>query len=148
MKCEKIKPYLAGYLDGELDPKTRQMVEEHIKQCPQCAAELEEMRKIREVLGKMETEKLPDIYWRTYWSNIYNRIERAIGWILLSIGIILLSIWGIFQVFRQFFADPSVPIMLRIAVGALSLGVIILLISLIRERIFALKHERYTKIER
>ncbi|MCD6532044.1 zf-HC2 domain-containing protein [bacterium] len=148
MRCEEIKPYLAGYLDGELDQKTRQMVEEHIKECPQCAAELEEMRKIREVLGKMETEKLPDIYWRTYWSNIYNRIERAIGWILLSIGVILLSAWGIFQILRQFFTDPTVSIVVKISVAALVLGVIVLLVSLIRERIFALRHERYTKIER
>ncbi len=148
MKCEEVKPYLAAYLDGELPPETKKQVERHLAGCAECSAELEEMRRIRNLLSQIEPPKLPDIYWKTYWSGIYNRIERAVGWILLSVGTIILMAYGLYMAFEKFFTDPSISIVQKIGVGALGLGIIVLLVSIIRERIFAAKHERYSQVER
>ncbi len=148
MKCNEIKPYLAGYLDDELNSELRKIVEEHLQTCTECASELEEMKKIREMLHKMSTPKMPDAFWQTYWQRIYNKIERGIGWIIFSIGAIILLAFGAYHLIADFFIDPSISILVRIAVGAIIIGLIILIVSIVRERFFALRHERYKEVER
>jgi anti-sigma factor RsiW len=42
--CERILALLAAYHDGELDPPARAAVEEHLRACDACAAELSRIR--------------------------------------------------------------------------------------------------------
>ena len=51
--CEHILPLLAAYHDGELDPPVRAQVEEHLRQCDACAAELSRIRAAAEPLRAM-----------------------------------------------------------------------------------------------
>jgi len=43
--------YLSGYLDGELDEKQKRIVEKHILECGNCAAKLENLRKIKNIVN-------------------------------------------------------------------------------------------------
>ncbi len=36
----------------------------------------------------------PKDVWRVYWASVYNRLERRIGWILLSIGAMIILFFG------------------------------------------------------
>ena len=45
----------------------------------------------------------------------------------------------------QFYADPEVGIALKVGVSAAVLGGIIMIVSILRERLFSRKHERYEK---
>jgi anti-sigma factor RsiW len=42
--CEHILPLLDAYYDGELDPPARAQVEEHLRTCESCTAELSRIR--------------------------------------------------------------------------------------------------------
>jgi len=46
------------------------------------------MGKFEEAMSKMELKKPPKEVWKLYWASVYYRLERRIGWILLSIGAI------------------------------------------------------------
>ncbi|RKZ25676.1 hypothetical protein DRQ26_05540 [bacterium] len=148
MKCDEIKALLVGYLDDEIDSEQRRRVEEHILHCKECAAEIEEMRKIREVLRKMSEPKMPDAFWQRYWNGIYNRIERQMGWILFSIGAIVLLVFAFYRLVQNFFLDPQVSIMPKLGIGIIALGAIVLIVSIFREKIFAMRNERYKEVER
>jgi anti-sigma factor RsiW len=37
MNCEEATKFMDGYLDGELDPITSQTIEQHLRECPNCA---------------------------------------------------------------------------------------------------------------
>ena len=146
--CSEIKEMLAGYIDDELTDEERRIVEEHIDICAECASELKEMKNIREVIRNMNTPRLPDAFWQGYWDRLYNRLERHIAWIFISIGSILLLAFATYQLAQNFFVDSQISIILRIGVGAVALGAIILLVSLLRETIFASRHERYKEVKR
>jgi anti-sigma factor RsiW len=44
--CRAIQNCLGRYFDGELSPVERRLVEDHLKQCNRCRADLQEIREI------------------------------------------------------------------------------------------------------
>lgn len=148
MKCDKIRELLAGYQDGELDPEQLSTVQSHLAECSDCRAELARLEKVKEVTGKVKFNDLPLEVWEGYWQNLYRRIERGLGWIFLSIGAIIMAAVGAFYLVKDFFLDPAVGIFSKAGVAGLILGGIILLVSVLRERIFAYNRERYREVER
>jgi len=93
----------------------------------------------------MQLKDLPDSYWQGYWASVYRTTERGIGWVLLSLGAIILLASVGFVALGEFFMSSEVPLIVKIGVTAAGLGVIILLVSILRERFFARSHERYEK---
>ena len=80
-----------------------------------------------------------------YWSSIYNRLERGAGWILLSVGAIILLCYGAFRLVEGIIKDPKVAIVLKVGVVALVFGVVILFVSLLRERLAVRKVDKYSR---
>jgi hypothetical protein len=148
MKHEEYRILLSGYLDGELNPDQLVKIEEHLKSCRDCQQEYKKMQKTQEVLNKMDIQKPRDEAWKAYWSSIYNQLERKTGWVFLSIGLIILLSFGIYEAFKDFFQDPSNPLILKAGAISLGLGGVILLISVIKEQVFSRKRERYKEIEK
>ena len=148
MDHKRIKELIPSYFDRELSPEQKHMVEEHIQSCAPCKKEWEEMRKFEEVMDKMEFKKPKPETWHMYWTSIYNRLERRLGWILFSVGAIILLFFGGYKMVESLIQDPTTPILLKVGILAVLAGVIILLVSVLRERIFVRKRERYKEVEK
>ena len=80
-----------------------------------------------------------------YWSKVYNRLERGLGWILISVGAMILLFYGGFKAVESLIKDPTLSVFLKIAVLILLAGVVILFVSVVRERIFTYKKDKYAK---
>jgi predicted anti-sigma-YlaC factor YlaD len=143
--CDDVKPLLMGYLDGELDSATKQLVEEHVAACPRCARELEDFGKLQEVMSTMKFKEPIDAELDRYWRNVYNRLERGIGWILFSIGAIIMLCYGGFKLVEEVVRSPSLSIFLKIGVVALVFGVVILFVSIARERLQVCAKDKYSR---
>lgn len=148
MDHQKIKELISSYHDGELDEKEKRLVEEHLKQCGECRREYEEMSRFEEVMGKMQLKKPRKEMWEVYWTTIYNRLERKIGWILLSIGGMILLFFGGYKAVEGIIQDPSTPLILKVGILTALGGVVVLLVSLLREQLFVHKRERYKEVEK
>lgn len=75
MKCEEIRKLLLDYCAGEMDARARKLVEEHLKSCPDCAAELAGWREYREKLGSLEAVKPPP----DFLTRVHARLEKESG---------------------------------------------------------------------
>jgi len=148
MEHQKIKELISSYHDKELNEEKKKQIEEHLKECSECRREFEEMGKFEEVMNKMELKKPPREVWQIYWASIYNRLERRIGWILLSIGAMILIFFGGYKMVEGIIQDPSTSLLLKVGILALMAGVVVLLFSLIREQFFVRKRERYKEVEK
>ena len=137
---------LAGYVDGELSDNERQAFEAQLAQDPELRAELAEFRKLQEVTGMVRYADLPDEVWENYWHSIYRKMERGIGWILLSIGAILILCFGTYELFSELYANPDAPLWLKVGLTAGAVGLIFLLVSYGRERLFAYNRDRYKEV--
>ncbi|MCK4411951.1 MAG: hypothetical protein KAY32_00270 [Candidatus Eisenbacteria sp.] len=139
---------ISGYLDDELAPEERAAFERELAANPELVEELAAMQAMKEVTGSMKLREFPDQVWDRYWQGTYNRMERRLGWILFSIGAIILLAGGLYELTLALIRDSGEPWWIRVAVGALSGGLAILLVSIVRERLFMAKRDPYREVER
>jgi predicted anti-sigma-YlaC factor YlaD len=146
--CNDYKDLLMGYLDNELNDEQKRRFEEHLAGCPECASELEEFRKLKTITDEVTLVEPEDKMWQEYWDGIYNRIERGVGWIVFSVAAILLIIYGGFKMIEELIKDPTVGMILKVGLLALIAGLAILFVSVLRERVYFWKKDRYKDVRR
>ncbi len=71
------------------------------------------------------------------------RMGPHLGWLLLGAGVLSLYGYGIYGSMT----DASEPIWVRLAVGGIGLGFLILFIHVLRQRLIARKTDRYRDIQ-
>lgn len=143
---ERWQKLLAGYLDNELTEAERQEFDTELQHNPELRAELEQFRKLKRVTDSVRYADLPDAVWEAYWSSLYRKMERGLGWLLFSASAIILACYGTFQMLSTLYFDTRVSLMVKIGVTGLMFGLVIILVSLIRERLFAYKNDRYGEV--
>ncbi|MHC4545256.1 MAG: zf-HC2 domain-containing protein [Planctomycetota bacterium] len=148
MACEDYKDLMMGYLDEELSAEQIRRFEEHLTMCKQCSSQLQEFRQLKAITDQMTLIEPEDRLWQQYWDGIYNRVERGIGWIIFSVAAILLTIYGGFKAIEDLITDPTVGLLLKVAMLALLVGLAILFVSVLRERIFFWSKDRYKDVRR
>ena len=141
-------PYVSAYLDDELDPVERTAFEEELARDPRLRDEVEAMKSMKSLVGGMRLRELPDGAYDHYRERTYNRLERRLGWILLSVGAAVLVGYGLYELVVFLVSDGNLAWWIRTAIGAACVGLAILLISVIRERIFVWKRDPYREVER
>ncbi|MBN2293226.1 MAG: heavy metal-binding domain-containing protein [Pirellulales bacterium] len=138
MNCEDYKKRINGYVDEEIEADERESIERHLSVCESCRREYEELVQFKETLDMIQFKEPTNAELGRYWSNIYNRLERGLGWICFSLGAILLLCWGAFTMIEELVEDPKVSVVVKIGAIALIFGMVILFVSIARERLTAL----------
>jgi predicted anti-sigma-YlaC factor YlaD len=148
MTCHDYKDLLMGYLDNELSDEQRNRFEEHLAGCPECAGELKEFQKLKAITDEVTLVEPEDRIWQDYWTGVYNRIERSIGWLIFSVAAILLAIYGGFRLIETIITDATVGMLLKLGLLALIVGLAILFVSALRERMYFWSKDRYRNVRR
>ena len=148
MTCREYRDLMMAFLDQELDGPQRKAFEDHIAGCRGCAEELAQFQQLKTLTDRVTLTEPEDRIWQQYWDNVYNRIERGLGWMLFSIAAILLILYGGFKAIETIVTDPAVGLFLKITLLALIAGVGVLFVSVARERLYFWKRERYKDIRR
>jgi predicted anti-sigma-YlaC factor YlaD len=147
MDCEKAVLLLMGHLDGELDDARRRELEAHLLACPACRREERAYRRLTAMTDGMGFIEPTETEWRTHWEAIYNRMERGAAWILLSLGAIVLLLYGAWHLVADFLLDATYPLIFRLGVGLITTGTVVLAVSVVRERIRLYPVDRYEEVE-
>ncbi len=148
MTCDNYRDLLMGYLDNELDDEQKSRFEQHLAGCRECTEELKEFRKLKAITDEVTLVEPEDRIWQQYWGGVYNRIERGVGWIMFSVAAIILAIYGGYKAIEEMILDPKVEIIIKVGLLALIAGMAILLVSVLRERLYFWKKDRYKDVRR
>ncbi len=148
MTCNDYKDLMMGYLDNELSTEQKQTFDSHLSACKQCQTELKSFRKLKAITDDVTLSEPEDRIWEQYWGNIYNRLERGIGWIIFGVSAILLLIYAGFKMIEEIIVDSTLGFGLKVGLLALIVGLAILLVSVARERMFFWKKDRYKDVRR
>ncbi len=135
-------------LDDELESADRAEFERLISDNPGLREEWNRLSRLKEVTANMKLRNPPEEMWAGYWNSVYSRFERGLGWILVSIGAIIVGSWGAWYGIRDLMADPDLPTFVKYGTLALIVGLVMLLVSVLRHRIFVSRSDPYKEIER
>lgn len=144
---EHFRRLLMSAIDQELTLSELAEFNQLLNQDPEFRAEWQQHQKLKEVLKVMKLKSPPAEVWDSYWMSIYNKIERGIAWIAISIGAIILITYSLYQAITSLLADQHLGL-IKYAILAVILGFVILLVSVIREKIMIQKQERYKEVQR
>jgi predicted anti-sigma-YlaC factor YlaD len=148
MACRDFKDLLMAYLDGELEGEKKREFEKHLSACPECSSELEDFKRLKQITDEVTLAEPEDKIWQQYWGNVYNRVERTVGWILFSVSAILLLIYVSFKLIEQIIEDPTIGTLLKAGLLVLIAGLAVLFVSIVRERLYFWKTDRYKDVRR
>ena len=147
-RIERSEELLMQALDDELGPDERSELDGLLADNPERREEWERLSKLKEVTGNMKLRNPPEDLWAGYWTSVYSRFERGLAWILVSIGAIVLLSWGAWEFVQDLMADGDLPTFVKWSILALIVGLVMLLVSVLRHRIFVSQSDPYKEIER
>ena len=139
---------LEKYLDTSANPEERIEFENLINSNPELYKEYEEQKRIKEVLKQMKLKNPSVEVWDSYWLGIYNRIERGLAWIMVSIGVLIILGFAALEFVNFIINDNTTPVLLKTGIIILVFGIFVLLFSVGREKFFTRKHDKYKEIQR
>ena len=142
--CEKYRHLMVGLLDRELAPEESAEVNEHLIRCSECREELERLRDTSSKLEAVAFEEPSDEVLRRLWRNPFSRLSRVGGLVLVLGGYADLIGFALFE----FFTGGEDNLWVRVPVAAIVIGLLILLLLVILERLKTYSKDPYREIER
>lgn len=145
---DRWRRLMMAAVDREISGEDRERLEKALQGDPDLRAEWRGFQRLKQVTDDMKMKKPPEEIWDRYWDDVYRRLERWIGWILASVGAVVLVVWGLWTWLGGVMADSSLPALVRWSILALAAGLAVLLVSVIRERLFLHRGESYKDVIR
>lgn len=145
---ERVRRLMMAVLDEEATQAERAELEAALASEPALRAEWQRLRRVKEVTSTMKPKEPPREVWETYWTGVYRRLERGLAWILISIGAMALISYGLWMGVQDVLTDADLPVWMKGAFLALLVGGVILLVSVVREKLFLWRRDPYRDVQR
>jgi len=143
-KGQHVGELLSGYIDGELTQQQRQRVWLHCETCAECGTSLKELQALRDKVASAGISNLGEDQWREKMDDLTVRASRGIGW-LLFIGGSLIAIGIVIVEFIQ--NADSLSLTEILVIGGIYGGLLLLFISVLRQRLIERKSDKYKDVE-
>ncbi len=144
MDCERFMTDGMRLLDGELGGAEKAEYESHVQTCATCRAELGDLGRVVQLTDELRLRTPDDEFWDGYWDSVYRKSERGLGFLLLMAGLIVLAGLGVFRAVTS----PAFFTYEGMSVTAILVGLIVIFISVVRERYHESKNDPYKGVRR
>ena len=132
---------LMRYLDGEMPPEERTRIEKELASSTELQRELAMYRNLKSGIQGLRFH--PATYRVSVWDQVNTRINRPIGWILLVVGAVVWMSYGAYV-----FATSTISPWEKLGSGAVAIGILMLLASVIWERLREWETDPYRNVHR
>ena len=118
---------LMRYLDNEVGPEERSRIETSVETSTELRRELAVYRAMKDDLRTMQLHEGGDN--GSIWYAVNRHLARPLGWVLFVVGALVWAAYGVYV----YFTSPSF-LWQKLATGAVGVGILVLLASVIWER--------------
>ena len=146
--CAEFELLMMGRLDGELSSDDDRRLEKHLEECPACRETLAAYTKLSEGAAGVSIREPEGEEWDEYWKNVANRLERKSIWVVVSIGAAGVFLFAAILAVKFVLGNEAMPFWTKVAVFALFGGLAGLFTSVLREKLYLGKRDKYRKVKR
>lgn len=147
-ESDHIRNLMMASIDGESSPQEESELKKILLEQPEWAEEYHQLKTMKEMTSQTKLKEPEPELWDNYKRTVFTRVERGIGWILFTVGALVLLFYAAWMMLSSVLTDPGLAWGLKAAIVSVAAGVIILLVSLLREKLYLDKHERYKDVIR
>jgi hypothetical protein len=140
-ECDEMQALVSGYVDDELTAEERKRLESHLERCAECRRELDQLRLVARATSNLHIKTPPEEVWDHFLDDVYNRLERRVGWFAFWVGATALLLFGLYH----YIVDPWASPMNKALIGLPLAGLFVLFVSVLRQRMFIAKTDRYSR---
>jgi hypothetical protein len=127
MSDRVTKEDLMRYMDGEIPPEQRARLDAELERSTELKRELAIFRAMRTDFQGLSFD--PGTYQKSVWDKVNASVTRPVGWILVVVGVIAWTAYGAYV-----FTTSPASAWEKLATGAIVIGILTLLASVIWER--------------
>jgi len=115
-----------------------------VRECEDCAGELASMGRIVELTDQLRLRAPDDEFWEGYWESVYRRSERSVGFFFVIAGVLMMLFYGIFKAVTS----PRLLTYEGISITVILVGLIVIFVSVARERFHESRSDPYKGVRR
>ncbi len=142
--CEKFRPMLVAFLDNELSSDEIHDLNQHLNRCAECRQAYEELKESSAFIEHVSFKEPTDRALDSLWKRPYTRCTRNAALLMVLGGYLMLIGYALFLFLR----DDKVAAFPKFGVAGIIIGTVILIGSVVRERIRTYKHDPYKEVDR
>ena len=141
-QCHRVEEKLSGYLDGELTQQDSQLVRIHIETCERCKQLHSELFNLQQQIKIIPNNGGEEAALAKITEDLAAQQKQQWGWRFFIIGAVMMMAYsGIVFLFNNGLNSFE-----KWAVGFLAIGVLLLFLSILRQRRIASKTDKYKDI--
>ena len=125
MRCSKAHKIISSYVDSELAVPERSALEAHLKTCPKCRAEFEELKSLSNLFVNAENFKAPYGFHTRVMANISSgkQISRIPVFARFAEAIVVIAVIAFGILSGSFLIKGYMPDKARDVIASLSLDI-------------------------
>ncbi len=112
MKCRKVKKRFVDYIEDELKNFEKETIDEHLRLCIKCSAELNSLKKTISLTKRARVPRLSEKFLVNFLPNVRERIEarkeKRFSFKLVPVFAVSLSILFIISIFYFRNREPNI----------------------------------------
>ena len=140
----KAERLISPYIDDELTQEEAQFVEIHLADCAECARAVREMKALRQMTASAPFPDGADERLDALGRSFSVQAPRSTGWLLVCVGLLAWLVWAGAAALRNL----RVPTPQEAIAGLVFAGVVLLFVSVLRQRMLEYPHDRYRRVKR
>jgi hypothetical protein len=129
------------YLDGEVGPEEGIRIEGAVEGSTELRRELAVYRAMKNDLQSLKLAE--DSHGQSVWNAVARQLARPFGWVLLMAGTVIWAVYGAFV----YLTSPAF-LWQKLATGAVGVGILLLLATVIWERYRVWLTDPYRDVQR
>ena len=134
---------LTGYLDNELTQQDRKRVEQRMINEPTYRAQFDDLKSLQTDIADLDFQPNKTTQWSELAPDVTSRSARSLGWLTYIASTLFLVGYG----FYEFIIAETANAFVKTAVLGILLGLGLLLISVIKQRLVESKTDRYKDVQ-
>ncbi len=140
---QHVGELLPGYVDGEMTQQERQGIEIHCAQCDECELKLRELTTLRDRVSNTRSSEYEQGIWKEVMDDSVVGSTRGIGWLIFTGLVFACAGVGVFA----FLFSSSISPGEKLIVSGIYLGLALLFLSVLRQRLNERNRDKHNDVE-
>ena len=143
-KCSEYKDLMMGRMDDELSEEESIKLNNHLIRCSSCRREYDILSETSSKLESLELKEPDDKILDKVWKSPHSRFARKAGVIMVITGWLIMMLYSAYELLIVKETD-SIP---KFAFAIIFIGLVVLFITVLRDRILTYKTDPYKEVDR